>query len=258
MRIVDSFLHPVTLPSESALFSISAASLDADLPTIATRMATLGVERAMLVLFHPEALDHAQVGASNGFNLSLLADFRREDAFDRLADLARKGVRSITFHPYLQDIVHEDWPQALAVAREAERLGLFIAICTAFGSGKIYSIDVLPFAAAVAGSVTCPVVFAHCGGAKTLDALLIADAHPNVWLETSFSLSYWLGSSVEQDMAFAMRKLGAGRWLFGSDAPFVEMGKALTDHFEFFGQHRFADMEIEAIMGGNALRLLEG
>jgi predicted TIM-barrel fold metal-dependent hydrolase len=258
MRIIDSFLHPVTRPSESALFSISGESLDADLPEIATRMAASGVERAMLVLFHPEALDHTKAGTSHSFSLSLLADFRREDAFDRLADQARKGVCSITFHPYLQDIVREDWPQALAFAREAERLGLFIAICTAYGSGKIYSIDVLPFAAAVAGSVTCPVVFAHCGGSRILDAMLIADAHPNIWLETSFSLSYWLGSSVEQDMAFAMRKLGAERWMFGSDAPFVEMEKALADHFGFFDRHGFAHSEIEAIMGGNASRLLEG
>lgn len=257
MRIVDSFLHPVTLPSENALFGISVASLDADLPAISTRMAASGVERAMLVLFNPEALDYALAGAGHGFNLSLLADFRRKDAFDRLADQARKGVRSITFHPYLQDIVCEDWPKAIVFAREAERLGLFIAICTAYGSGKIYSVDVLPFAAAVAGAVTCPVVFAHCGGARILDAMLIADAHPNVWLETSFSLSYWSGSSVEQDMAFAMHKLGAERWLFGSDAPFVEMEKALADHFSFFERHRFANSEIEAIMGNNALRLLE-
>jgi predicted TIM-barrel fold metal-dependent hydrolase len=101
------------------------------------------------------------------------------------------------------------------------------------------------------------VVFSHGGGAKVLDAMLAADAFPNVLLETSFSLSYWLGSSVETDMAYAMRKLGAHRWLYGSDAPFIPMVTALNDHLRFFERHGFAQCDVEAIMGGNARKYLE-
>lgn len=256
MRIVDCFVHPVVQPNERALFAINAASLQADLPTIAELMSTLRVDRALLALFRPEFYADAHRTGAERFDVSPLADFRDRDGLDRLRQLSQCGVRSITFHPYLQDLSREAWPAALAYAREAAHLGMFICVCTAYGSRNIYHIEVLPFATAVAETVDCPVVFAHCGGAKVIDAMLVADAYSNVFLETSFSLSYWLGGSVEIDMAYAMRKLGVGRWLFGSDAPFVPMAQALDDHFRFFGRHGFGDVDIEAIMGGNASKQL--
>lgn len=256
MRIVDCFVHPVALPNEQALFAINAATLRADLRTISEGMSALNVDRALLALFRPEFHADAQRTSAERFDVSTLADFRDRDALERLRHLAECGVRSITFHPYLQEVACDAWPAALAYARKAERLGMFICVCTAYGSRNIYNIEVLPFATAVAEAVDCPVVFAHCGGAKVIDAMLVADAYPNVLLETSFSLSYWLGSSVEIDMAYAMRKLGVGRWLFGSDAPFVPMTQALDDHLNFFARHGFSDVDIEAIMGGNATKQL--
>ncbi len=256
MRIVDCFVHPVALPNEQTLFAINAASLRADLPTISEGMSALKVDRALLTLFRPEFYADAHRTGAERFDVSPLADFRDRDALARLRQLAECGVRSITFHPYLQHVSRDAWPAALAYAREAAQLGMFICVCTAYGSRNIYHIEVLPFATAVAEAVDCPVVFAHCGGAKAIDAMLVADAYPNVFLETSYSLSYWMGSSVETDMAYAIRKLGSGRWLYGSDAPFVPMAQALDYHFRFFGRHGFGDVDIEAIMGGNASKQL--
>ena len=256
MRIVDCFVHPVTQPSEEALFAVDAATLTSDLPEIAGEMSALRVDRALLALFHPEIHGDAHQIAESQFVISTLADFRDRDALDRLRLAALNGVRSITFHPYLQDLKRDTWPIALDYAREAARLGMFICVCTAYGSRGIYHVEVLPFAAAVADAVDCPVVFSHCGGAKALDAMLVADAFPNVLMETSFSLSYWLGSSVEIDMAYAVRKLGPERWLYGSDAPFVPMDQALNDHLRFFERHGFGDAVVEAIMGGNAAKHL--
>lgn len=256
MRVIDCFLHPIQQPSEPDLFVVDDESLCQDLPQIASRMDALNVERGLLALFRPAAMDAVVRHGSDRFVPTVLADFRAADALDRLRAMADAGIKSITFHPYLQDITRDAWPGALDYAREAARLGMFVCVCTAYGSAKIYRIDVLPFATAVAEAVDCPVVFAHCGGAKVLDAMLIADAYANVLLETSFSLTYWLGSSVEGDMAYAMRKLGAKRWLFGSDAPFIDMMRSVSDHFGFFERHGFASGEIEAIMGYNASNYL--
>ncbi len=257
MRIVDCFAHPVAAPNEAGLFAVNADSLAIDLPAIGGVMSELNVERALLALFQPQShADVCRIG-SERFVATVLADFREQDALDQLRAMATKGLRSITFHPYLQNISRSDWPQAVAYAQEAARLGMFVCVCTAYGSRGIYRVDVLPFATAIAEAVDCPVVFSHGGGAKVLDAMLAADAFPNVLLETSFSLSYWLGSSVETDMAYAMRKLGAHRWLYGSDAPFIPMATALNDHLRFFERHGFAQGEVEAIMGGNARKYLE-
>ena len=257
MRIVDCFVHPVALPNEAGLFAVNADSLALDLPAIGGVMSELKVERALLALFRPQSYgDVCRIG-SEQFVATVLADFREKDALDQLRAMAVKGLRSITYHPYLQNMSRIDWPQAVAYAQEAARLGMFVCICSAYGSRGIYLVDVLPFATAVAEAVDCPVVFSHGGGAKVLDAMLAADAFPNVLLETSFSLSYWLDSSVETDMAYAMRKLGAHRWLYGSDAPFIPMATALNDHLRFFERHGFAQGDVKAILGGNARKYLE-
>jgi predicted TIM-barrel fold metal-dependent hydrolase len=257
VRIVDCFVHPAAAPNEAGLFTVNAVSLAIDLPAISGVMSELKVERALLALFRPQS--HADVRRIGGerFVATVLANFREQDALDQLRAMAAKGLRSITFHPYLQNMSRSDWPQAMSYAQDAARLGMFVCICTAYGSRDIYRVEVLPFATVVAEAVTCPVVLSHGGGAKVLDAMLVADAFPNVLLETSFSLTYWLGSSVEIDMAYAMRKLGAHRWLYGSDAPFIPMATALNDHLRFFERQGFAQGEVEAIMGDNARKYLE-
>ncbi len=256
MRIVDCFVHPVTVPDELGLFSLSADALAIDLPVLGDVMSELKIERALLAVFQPQYhADVCRIGGEN-FVATVLAEFREQDALDQLRVMAAEGLRSITFHPYLQNICRGDWPQAVVYAKEAARLGMFVCVCTAYGSRGIYGFEVLPFATMVAEAVSCSVVFLHGGGAKVLDAMLVADAFPNVLLETSFSLPYWLGSSVETDMAYAMRKLGAHRWLYGSDAPFIQMERAFKDHLSFFERHAFGSQAIEAIMGANALRYL--
>ena len=66
-------------------------------------------------------------------------------------------------------------------------------------------------------------------------------------METSFSLNYWIGSSVEQDIAFSIKKLGVERWLFGSDAPFIEIERAIKEQLNFFDKWKFSEKEIEKI-----------
>jgi predicted TIM-barrel fold metal-dependent hydrolase len=112
-------------------------------------------------------------------------------------------------------------------------------------------------AAHLSGVVRCPIVMSHGGGRQVLDAMLVAADAPQVLLETSFSLPYYVGSSIEIDFAFAMRKLGASRWMYGSDAPFVPVPRSLEIAREFFDRHGFSAAEIEQILHGTASALLE-
>jgi predicted TIM-barrel fold metal-dependent hydrolase len=72
------------------------------------------------------------------------------------------------------------------------------------------------------------IVLAHAGGYQALQAFMVAKARANVILESSFTLSYFQGASVSQDLAFAIRHLWPGRTMYGSDFP--EVG--LADHLE--------------------------
>jgi predicted TIM-barrel fold metal-dependent hydrolase len=97
----------------------------------------------------------------------------------------------------------------------------------------------------------------HGGGRQVLEAMLVAADAPQVLLETSFSLPYYVGSSVDTDFAFAMRKLGAARWMFGSDAPFVPLGESVERTREFFDRHHFTAAEADQIFHGTAAALLQ-
>jgi uncharacterized protein len=112
-------------------------------------------------------------------------------------------------------------------------------------------------AARLAGEVRCPIVMSHGGGRQVLDAMLVAADAPQVLLETSFSLPYYVGSSIDTDFAFAIRKLGASRWMFGSDAPFVALGTSIACTREFFDRHHFTAAEADQIFHGTAAALLQ-
>lgn len=255
--IADSFVHPVLDPSEASLFKLEPQLIEKNLRDVEARMQELNISRSLVHLFNGSSLNGSQNINLKTIYFSRLASLENNNFVDALSEQHHPCLSAIVFHPYLQNIIREKWPAALLIAKEAERLRMPIFICTAIGSCKIYDIDVLPFATFIAGSVSSPVVFAHGGGVKVLEAMLVADAYPNVLLDTSFSLSYWNGSSVENDFAYAMRKIGSDRWLFGSDAPFIPLETALKDHFSFFEHNKFSDKEIESIMSMNFVKLFD-
>jgi predicted TIM-barrel fold metal-dependent hydrolase len=80
----------------------------------------------------------------------------------------------------------------------------------------------------------------------------------NVMLDTSFSLNYYLGSSIEKDYAFAYRRLGAKRVLFGSDVPYVNFENVFSEQLDFFNRFGFSSEDLENIFYKNAMRLAHG
>lgn len=265
MRIVDFFAHPVAAPDEGRLFDLSPAEVEASISRYTLELGAHGVSHIMLTFFDDRIFDSPEIVTRLGqarqtglFSYSYLPNLRAPNALSRLELASALGFRSITLHPYLQRIEPSHYDVIVQLVKEAERLGMFVCLCSAYGSRDMYRYHSLPLAARLAEDSQCPIVLVHGGGAKILEALLLADAFPQIVLETSFSLSYWLGSSVETDFAFAMRKLGPERWLFGSDAPFVSLSAAIEDHLNFFDRHNFSQSDVEVIMGGGAASLLEG
>lgn len=161
-------------------------------------------------------------------------------------------------HPYLQNITDDNINTLVDHLFLCKHLNLPIFICTAIGSEKMYKISPLKIASAIAESYTGPIILCHGGGLKVLEAMLIAQSYSNVYLDTSFSLPFWQGSSVEGDMAFAMKKTGEDRWLYGSDSPFVDEKKAINAHLQFFEKYDFSQKTINQIMGQNCTHVLRG
>jgi predicted TIM-barrel fold metal-dependent hydrolase len=189
--------------------------------------------------------------------MTWVPDFRAPDILERLEQAFAQGVRSVLFHAYHQQITTADYPDILRVAQFVSARKGLVCIDTSYGTARMYTYDNLKLAAFISEMITTtPIILVHAGGLRILEAMLLADLQPNIYLETSFSVDYYRGSSIAQDFAFAFRKLGAKRILYGSDFPYVDPQQAQTTLLNLLEQYQFSPSEIKAIMYSNAQQLL--
>lgn len=259
--VIDMHLNPLEEPSGDRVAHVSRAEVDAAARAYRPRLAAASVRRAVLVVLSPGAFGDGEtppLELGPEYAVAWAPDFRDARAEERLERARAAGVAALKFHPYIQRITPSDYGRAETLARQAEQLGMFVMVCCSYGTRALERHDGVRLAAALAGAVNCPIVMSHAGGRQVLDAMLVADAAPQVLLDLSFSLPYYRGSSVEQDFAFAMRKLGPERWMFGSDAPFVPLAEAIAAAHRFFDDHDFDAAAVEQIFHGTAAALLQG
>lgn len=256
--MIDMHLNPVSTRAEAArLTTLTAPDVARACAQFEPELERAGIDRAVMVVLSDAAIDGLDARACGRSVVALAVDFRRPDAEARLEQARASGVVALKFHPYLQRLVPADYDRASALARAADRLGMFVMVCCAYGTRALERHDGVRLAARLADEVRCPIVMSHGGGRQVLEAMLVAEDAPQVLLETSFSLPYYVGSSIDTDFAFAMRKLGASRWMYGSDAPFVTLADSIARTREFFDRHRFSAAEVDQILHDTAAALLQ-
>ncbi|MBU43867.1 MAG: amidohydrolase [Spirochaetaceae bacterium] len=185
-----------------------------------------------------------------------LVDYRKTDQLDRLSRMKEQGFDCIKFHPYSQKITPADWSSIVKIAKHAESLSMAVLVCTSFGTSRMHDHDGIGLACELADSVSSvPIVLMHSGGVRAYEAMLLAEDKKNVYLETSFSLPYFEGGPIWDDLAFIYRKIGTERVLFGSDFPYVGLDENRRLVSKFFDRYRFKEAEQTGILEGNALRL---
>ena len=185
-----------------------------------------------------------------------LLDFRRPGIAGALDRLTASGIGGVKFHSYVQQIADADIPAALRAARAAAERGAFLCIDASYGTTRLYDHDNLKLAAAIVREVrTVPIVILHSGGARRWEAMLLAEHNPNVLLETSFTLPYYEGSAILDDLAFIYRKIGVDRVLYASDFPYVALDASLACMQRFLETYEFSSVERAAMLGGNARRV---
>lgn len=186
-----------------------------------------------------------------------LVDFRTPPSPRKLATARKQGLRGIKFHSYVQKITPSDWPAALLWARAAQAEHLFVCIDTSFGTSGMYAYDNLHFAAWLAGEIAdIPLILLHSGGLRAMEAWLLAESCPNVWLETSFSVPVYEGTRVEVDLASVYKKLSGKRVLYASDHPYIPLTESLKIFRRFLARHQIPTPMRELILHGNAGALL--
>ena len=186
---------------------------------------------------------------------TILLDIHTPREAERLRLMKEAGIDAVKFHCYIQKIGEPDFQRVLELAKVAADINLPIFLDTSFGTSGMYRYDNLKLAAFLLEEITSvPLVLLHSGGARILEAFLLAEACSNVFLDTSFSLPYYLGSSVERDMAFSYKKIPE-RVIYGSDYPYVDMNTSFGAFTKFSENWNFSDAAIQGFLSANARKV---
>lgn len=190
-------------------------------------------------------------------SFTILGDFRSANSKEYLKSIKEAGFSFVKFHSYVQNIRNHEQKKIVEFAVEVEKQGLGICIDTSYGTNLMFSNDNLALAAEVLKHVKqAPVILLHSGGARVLEAMLLADLNRNVFLETSLSLDYYSGSRIISDFAFAYKKIGFHRVLFASDYPYQSIKDSKTTFFNFAEEYGINGESLRQVLFDNAQRLI--
>lgn len=165
------------------------------------------------------------------------------------------GLKGIKLHPEYQGVFADD-PEVIAVVQAAADLGLWVLLHAGADIGMPPPIHCTPQRVVRLRKAVphANIILAHMGGYRLWDEVWDLLPAMDVWLDTSFCLP----RHVDQSGLFArlIRKAGAGRVLFGTDSPWADQAESLRATEQFLKTHGFTAAEQDAIIGGNAERIL--
>lgn len=148
---------------------------------------------------------------------------RSRDAGDQLRALHRAGIRGIKLHPTMQRF-HPDDPEAMELYEVCEELQLpvfFHAGRAGIEPGFTQSYATLDhYVAPAAEFPEVQFVFGHAGARDFADALPVAKAHTNVWMDIQ-------GQGVSH-LRQMLTELGPDRLVFGTDWPWYPVAVSLA------------------------------
>ena len=152
-----------------------------------------------------------------------------------------RGFKGLKLHP-VSFAMPPGHPHVIRLIRAAARLQAPVL----FHSGDDGHSTPLEIAPAAAACPDAALILGHMGGYfHTADAIEVARAYPNVYLETS-AMPY------PGRIRDAVRAIGADRVLFGSDGPGCQPALELDK----VRRAALSEAELELVLGGNLVRLL--
>ena len=243
---------------------------------LAASMARAGVDRSVVmpVATSPRQVPHVNDASARmnelGAQTGVLSFGCMHPDFDgwkeELARVRDLGLKGIKLHPQYQDTDFDD-PRYLRILDRCGELGLVVLTHAGLDIGMPGKDNCAPEMVARALEQVGPVklVLAHMGGWRQWDRVEALLPGTGVYLDTSFSLGEITplddGHYRPEDLplldeaAFLrmVRRFGPDRILFGTDSPWDDQGAALVR----LRALPLEKSELDAILGGNARKLLE-
>jgi len=236
-------------------------NFDASLDTLIALLSKSPIDKVVLLPIYPKVTNGFIAEACQKYpdkfiGFASINPLGGKESIEKLEhDVSQCNLKGLKLHPRFQNFALDD-PDIIPILQKAADLNLPIII------------DVFPAGAGLEKSFpllvdqiasTLPkakIIMAHFGGYKLWDALFVAKAHPNVFVELSWILLYFQGSSLEKDVEFAIKKLGSHRCIYGSDHPEMEITKTFKASMEVLNRYQLSSTDMDNILGNTISSLL--
>ena len=176
--------------------------------------------------------------------------------FEQLA--AEHPIVGLKLHPRRQGITKAHWPVLKGLTQRAAAHDLPVLVDSfPHGKGALRD-DSLELIEALSEAVPkAKLIIAHMGGIRILEALILARTSYRIYLDLSLILKVYKGSHIEQDIFYAIRRIGADRCLYGSDHPDVPLNESYESMRRELDGRGFTDSEQDWIFGLTAQQVLK-
>lgn len=176
-------------------------------------------------------------------------------ALGELETIKQLGLCGIKLHPEYQNIL-PDSPNTVAVIKRAAELGLWVLFHAGADIGLPPPVHGTParFAQLKSAVPDAKIILAHMGGFRMWKEAEQVFRGMDIFIETSFSLD--IHPEEEEHFLGLIRQIGTDRVLFGTDSPWADQKTVLQTVQGFLSENGFTKTESEAILGGNAAKIL--
>lgn len=239
MTIIDSHVHLYPKPILEKEIEVSEENVDGLLSQLSQKVKQNGIEEALVYILDEKVLsmninvpENLIISTTVGVHNTYIRDL--EEAF-------YKGIKIIKILPYDQKVTRDKYSNVLEIAEFAKERKMVLTICSTYGSKLIYDTNGVELATFIKKEVDIPIILAHGGGPKIFEAMSLALDYEDIFLDLSFSIKYWWGSSVIDDYAFALKKLSSKKIFYGSDYPYVDFNESLEYFLRFIRVYNFSE-----------------
>ncbi|MBN2384734.1 amidohydrolase family protein [bacterium] len=178
------------------------------------------------------------------------------DVVDQLKNLLGSyPYRGLKLHPRFQKFGLSD-ERVVGLVRSAAEHGLPVLI-DSFPYYPDYYPEISPaaFHELARHAPEATIIIAHACAHRVIEAMFVAKANPNVYLDMSFSLLYFRGSSVIDDLVYVLRGLQGNKVLYGSDYPDRGLARSLELTLEVLEPYHLDKVIIDKFLHDNAASL---
>lgn len=213
-----------------------------------------GFKKAILYMLDDEWYNNKwfPIKSTQNINIAMAINPFCSDLEDKLDILQKNDIKIVKVLPYEQKIMSKDYQAVLELAKKIEEKNMVLTVCCSYGSRYVYNTNGVELVSYLLNhGVKSPIIMAHGGMVKIFDAMSLMLEFSNLYMDISFTIPYWWGSSIIGDYAFAFEKLSYDRIFYGSDAPYVGMKKS-HEYFKMFCEkYEVSEEDITKILSCN-------